>query len=75
MAPTAIIERKYGGRILKGTFYIKQDKNGNQDGSHAQITLYDLSQRQPLTWSYPVGVAEAHAALTIFEATGVTLQG
>jgi len=76
--PTAIVEHKYGSRIMRGTFYIVTDKHGEviPECSDAQVALYDLGcLRFPLIWSKLLPIAEAHAALTIFEATGVTLQG
>ena len=75
--PTATTSARYGGRVLTATFWIETDRHGNPDiaKSYAQLKLEDLGEiRFPLIWSQSVTVEQAHAALKIFEATGVTLQ-
>ena len=75
--PTATISARYGSRVLTAMFWIETDKRGNPDlaNSYAQLKLEDLGEiRFPLIWSQNVTVAQAHAAIEIFEATGVTLQ-
>ena len=75
--PTATTSARYGSRVLTATFWIETDRRGNPDiaNSYAQLKLEDLGElRFPLIWSRGVTVEQAHAAIEIFEATGVTLQ-
>ena len=75
--PTATTTATYGGRKLTATFWIETDGNGKPElaKSYAQLKLEDMGEiRFPLIWSQSVTPEQAHAALKIFEATGVTLQ-
>ena len=75
--PTATTSARYGCKILTANFWIAKDERGrvNNTDSYAQIKLEDLGLlRFPLIWSKSVTPEQAHAALKIFEATGVTLQ-
>lgn len=74
---TTTIEARYGNHILSAHFVIVTDRQGKQiaEKSHAQLTLINLAALHfPLVWSTPATVKQAHAALNIFEKTGVTLQ-
>lgn len=80
METVTVIERQYGPRILKGDFHIFQDKVGdrvevNMVKSYSLLSLYDLGYlKYPLIWGgVKLGVDAGHAALRIFEETGVTL--
>ena len=75
--PTATTSARFGSQVLTATFWIETDRHGKPDltKSYAQIKLEDLGElRFPLIWSQGATVEQAHAALAIFEATGVTLQ-
>ena len=76
MNKTAETIAQYGSRILTAQFFVSTDDRGNVDhaNSYAQISLTDRAElRFPLIWSTSVTLKEAHAALELFEATGVTL--
>ena len=75
--PTATTAARYGSKVLTANFWIITDKHGNPNlaKSHAQLKLEDMGElRFPLIWSQGATVEQAHAAIEIFEATGVTLQ-
>jgi len=67
------ITRAYGAYRMKLTPYITLDENGeiNNEKSYAQVSVSDLGNlKWPLMWSKPFPLAEAHAAMTLFEGIG-----
>ena len=62
----------YGAYRMKLIPYIKLDRFGEiiNSESYAQVSVSDISLKWPLMWSRPFPLAEAHAAMTLFEGIG-----